>query len=417
MTLSINNKRPLQLFEGFGVEMEYMIVDRDNLNILPITDQVLEKTAGKIINEISRNGTAWSNELVLHVIEIKTDGPASTLDGLSAAFNQQVKDIEEILTGFNARLMPGAIHPWMNPYKEIKLWPHEYNPIYEAYNRIFDCRGHGWANLQCTHLNLPFHGDEEFGKLHAALRVITPLIPALAASSPIADSEKKPFLDYRMEKYRTNSIRIPSITGKIVPEPVFTKMDYHEQILKKMYRDITPFDPDGILQDEWLNSRGLMSRWDRNAIEIRVIDIQEYPGADVAILEWIVNLARTMVAETWCALSQQKSWHEDELFKILMDIVKDGERAKIKNKKYLSLFGMSKESATSGELCGFIFNQLRQEYTFSKESKLCLEVIFEEGPLARRILNSLPSSFNERDLFTTYNRLSDCLRDGTSFTP
>jgi glutamate---cysteine ligase / carboxylate-amine ligase len=267
--VQINPKCPLSLFEGYGVEMEYMIVDRDTLNVLPVSDRLLEAVAGTIVNEYSLNGMAWSNELVLHIIEVKTDGPAMHTEELGKAFQEQVSVIEQILGRFGARLMPGAIHPWMDPFFEVKLWPHEQNRIYEAYNRIFDCRGHGWANVQSTHLNLPFNGDEQFGKLHAATRLVLPLIPAVAASSPIADAERKPFLDYRMEMYRTNSLRIPSITGKMIPERVFTKAGYDLEIFQRIYRDIAPFDPKGILQEEWLNSRGAMSRWDRQTIEIR----------------------------------------------------------------------------------------------------------------------------------------------------
>jgi glutamate---cysteine ligase / carboxylate-amine ligase len=417
MKVGINQTRPLKLFQGYGVEMEYMIVDMETLNVLPITDRVLEKVAGKIVNEVSQDGTAWSNELVLHVIEIKTDGPAQTLAGLGDAFQHQVNEIETILSQFNARLMPGAIHPWMDPYSEVKLWPHEYNPIYESYNRIFDCRGHGWANVQSTHLNLPFYGDDEFKKLHAAVRLILPLIPALAACSPIADGEKKPWLNFRMEAYRTNSLKIPSITGKIVPERVYSEADYREQIFETMYRDIAPYDKDGILQDEWLNSRGAMSRWDRNAIEIRVIDIQEYPQADIAILEWIVNLTKALVAEKFCSIENQMICHEDDLYHILVDVIRDGEKAEIVNKEYLSLFGLSKSKYTSGELCRFIYKELIPDYEFSQESKSVLELIFEEGPLGRRILNALPDQFTKKELFKVYRQLSDCLRNGKAFVP
>jgi glutamate---cysteine ligase / carboxylate-amine ligase len=417
MSVDINRTRPLHLFEGYGVEMEYMIVDAGSLNLLPVTDRVLETAAGKITNEISRNGTAWSNELVLHVIEIKTDGPAKSLNGLGEAFAEQITGIENILQKFDARLMPGAMHPWMDPFAGVKLWPHEYNPIYEAYNRIFDCRGHGWANVQSTHLNLPFCGDEEFEKLHAALRILLPLIPALAASSPIADGEQKPFLDYRMEMYRINSLKIPSITGKIVPERVYSEADYREQVFDRMYRDISPHDPDGILQDEWLNSRGAMSRWDRNAIEIRVIDIQEFPAADIAILEWTVNLAKSLVTGNWCSLDEQKSWHEDDLYTILMDVVKEGEKAEISSRDYLELFGVKEEHLSAGELCRHIFNRLCDEHQFQVESEKHLTLIFEEGPLARRMLNSLPTSFTKNDLFNTWMRLCNCLRNDEPFTP
>lgn len=417
MILEINRNRPLHLFEGYGVEMEYMIVDKESLDVLPISDRLLERTAGKIVNEVSRHGMAWSNELALHVIEIKTDGPATSLQGLGEIFQQEVLMMDRALKQFNARLMPGSMHPWMDPYSESKLWPHEYNPIYEAYDRIFNCSGHGWANLQSTHLNLPFFGDEEFAKLHAAVRVILPLLPALAASSPIADGKRQDFLNFRMEKYRTNSIRIPSVTGFIVPEPVFTREEYEEKILKKMYRDIAPFDPDSILQEEWLNSRGAMSRWDRNAIEIRVIDIQEHPKADIAILEWTAALARVLVNEDWCSTDTQKSWTEQELYSILVNTVKDGERAVINDQKFLSLFDISSKEMSAGELCAHIEDELYSAGYISEESHKFLQIIFDQGPLARRILNTLPDPFTIEDLFRVYEQLSDCLRNGQSFLP
>jgi gamma-glutamyl:cysteine ligase YbdK (ATP-grasp superfamily) len=413
----IVTKRPLHLFDGYGVEMEYMIVDNTSLDLAPASDRILTNADGHVVNEITRNAMAWSNELVLHVIEVKTNGPVSGFNGLGAEFRQQIAGIEARLKSMNMRLMPGAMHPWMDPFTEVKLWPHEYNPIYEAYNRIFDCRGHGWANLQSTHLNLPFHGDREFEKLHAALRLILPLIPAMAASSPIADGETKPFLDYRMEMYRTNSFKIPSIPGRIVPEQVFTRKDYQTLILDTMYRDIAPYDPEGILQDEWLNSRGAMSRWDRGAIEVRVIDIQEHPVVDIAILEWIVNLAKHLVAEGFCSIEEQKSWHEDDLYGLLQSTMEDGERAMISNPDFIRLFGLQKESLLAGDLCKHIYTELLDTYTFTNESKEILSLIFEEGPLGRRILNSLPESFKPQQLHAVYEQLCDCLRDGTSFVP
>ncbi len=414
--MQIQKKRPLHLFEGYGIEMEYIIVDQSNLNVLPISDKLLEKAAGKILSEHERGAMAWSNELVLHLIEIKTNGPAKSLEGAADSFQNEVTEIEKILTEFDARLMPGAIHPWMDPFK-VKLWPHEFNPVYEAYNRIFDCRGHGWANVQSTHLNLPFHGDDDFEKLHAAVRLVLPLIPALASSSPIADSEIKPFLDFRMEKYRTNSIRIPSVTGKIIPEQVFNHEEYQTKIFNRMYHDIAPFDPDGILQDEWLNSRGAMSRWDRETIEIRVIDIQENPAADLAILEWIINLTKALVDEKWISREHQKKWPEDSLYDILMNVVQEGEQAIITNSNYLSLFGLHQGKITARELSIHIYESLKADYSFSENGSNHLELIFKEGPLARRILDALPENFDHDDLFDVYQTLCDCLKNGTPFLP
>ena len=69
----------------------------------------------------------------------------------------------------------------------MRLWPHENREVYDAFDRIFSCKGHGWANLQSMHINLPFADDAEFGRLHAAIRFLMPLMPGLTASSPVMD--------------------------------------------------------------------------------------------------------------------------------------------------------------------------------------------------------------------------------------
>ncbi len=394
-----------------------MIVERDTLDVLPVSDRLLSFIAGEIVTEYSRGSFAWCNELVLHVIEIKTDGPATDLSGLGPEFRQEITEVNDKLAQVNARLMPSAMHPWMDPFTEMKLWPHEYNPIYDTYNRIFDCRGHGWANLQSTHLNLPFNGDAEFGKLYAALRIITPLLPALSASSPVADMDKKPFLDYRMEVYRTNSSRIPSISGLIIPEAVYTKADYYSRIFNPMYRDISSLDPEGILQHEWLNSRGVMARFDRGAIEIRVMDVQECPQADIAILQLFVAVTKLLADEHWSSLAEQMKWHEKDLYEVLMSVVKDGERARITNQEYLRLFGITQTELQAGDLWQHLFDTASVSGLIDHESGEVLQIIFSHGTLARRILQALPEVFTRIDLKRVYGSLCDCLQEGRMYLP
>ncbi|MGW8186987.1 MAG: glutamate-cysteine ligase family protein, partial [Desulfobacterales bacterium] len=172
------NVTALHLFEAIGLELEYMIVDKRSLSVLPIADKILAAVAGQIVSEVEVGALSWSNELVLHVIELKTNGPAVSLTGLGEEFGRHVKKINAILNRMGGRLMPTACHPWMNPLTETVLWPHDYSPVYEAYDRIFGCRGHGWSNLQSTHINLPFDGDDEFATLHAAIRLLLPIMPA-----------------------------------------------------------------------------------------------------------------------------------------------------------------------------------------------------------------------------------------------
>ena len=177
----------LGLFEGFGIEIEYAIVDAASLDVRPIADALLAAEAGELTGDVLRGRMAWSNELARHVIEVKTTEPEPGLAGLAELFAGEVRRVESRLAPLGARLMPTGMHPWMDPAREFAVWPHGERTIYDAFDRIFDCRGHGWANLQSAHLNLPFDGDDEFGRLHGAIRALLPLLPALAASSPFVE--------------------------------------------------------------------------------------------------------------------------------------------------------------------------------------------------------------------------------------
>lgn len=408
----------LHLFEGFGVELEYMIVNKDSLKVLPVTDKVLKDFSGTFIDEIENGNINWSNELALHVIELKTNGPANTLQDLADSFSENVKKINSILESYGGQLLPTAMHPFMDPYSEMKLWPHERNEIYEKYNSIFDCRGHGWANLQSVHLNLPFGNDSEFEKLHAAIRIILPLLPAVAASSPIKDGFFTGIKDTRLEVYQNNQKRIPSIAGMVIPEPVFSEKDYQEQILQKNYRDIAPYDPDGILQDEWLNSRGAIARFQRNAIEIRVLDIQECPAADIAILKLIISILKELVNEKWSSLEDQKSWTVVRLYQILRETIKDAENAIITDEDFLSLFGFPGKSAKASDLWIYFYEQaLEAGNNFSAIENEALNLVFNQGTLSTRISNTIGKTIEKENLIAVYKDLADCLAFNTLFKP
>ena len=65
---------------AFGVELEYMIVDARSLDVLPVTDRVLYAVAGEYLSEFELGSISWSNELALHLIELKTGRPAVRLE-------------------------------------------------------------------------------------------------------------------------------------------------------------------------------------------------------------------------------------------------------------------------------------------------------------------------------------------------
>ena len=407
----------LHLFEGYGIEMEYMIVDAGDLSILPAADRILSAAAGEIVSEVARGEIAWSNELVLHVIELKTNGPAGRLAGLAARFQESVREINDILAPMDGRLMPTAAHPWMDPIRDTRLWPHQYSPIYAAYDRIFGCRGHGWSNLQSVHVNLPFFDDAELGRLHAAIRLVLPIMPALTASSPILDGAQTPYLDARMEVYRHNSARIPSVTGRVIPEPVYDRATYEKEILAPMYRDVAPLDPEGVLQEEFLNARGAIARFERNTIEIRVLDIGECPMVDLAAAGLIISAIRGLVDEQWQDWEAQKGWPVAPLANILPAVIRDADRAVLANPDYLRLFGYpAAPPCTVGDLWAHIRESCRADVDMDPEGNAALDLILSRGPLARRILGTLAGDFRRERLAEVYGELCGCLADGRLFT-
>lgn len=410
-------KTPLSAFSGYGIELEYMIVDRDTLSVLPVADQLLHSLSGQWVSEVRSDKLAWSNEIVLHLIELKNANPESCLDTLPPLFQNEVKRINAQLESMHARLMPSGMHPWMNPAVETQLWPHDNADIYRAYDRIFDCRRHGWANLQSMHFNLPFADDMEFCRLHAAIRLVLPILPALTASSPVASGRYSGFMDFRMENYRTHQIKIPASMGKVIPDTVISRDTYQKKILKSMYREIRNHDPDGILQHEWLNVRGAVARFDRNAIEIRVMDVQECPYADLAVAVVVLNTIKALYDQKTSILTQQQAISTDSLARILRDCVRDAEQAMIIDRDYLELFGFTAGDCEAGEFWSHLFTTLIPAETRQSDIwKTAFATLLEQGPLARRILRALRYDFSRENLAVVYRELCDCLDDGRMFT-
>ncbi len=404
--------RAYRLFDVFGVEVEYMVVDSQTLEVSPQVDHALEALA-----EISPSGTPvvgpieWSNELVAHVVEAKCAEPSATIAALRPHWNRAVAVLDAVLEPLEACLLPSAVHPWMNPKTDARLWPHEGHEIYAEYDRIFGCVTHGWTNLQSVHLNLPFGDDEEFGRLHAAVRLALPLIPALAAASPYLDGAFTGLMDARMEAYRVNSAKIPSMTGPLIPEPVFTEEAYRELILGRIYAETAPHDPKGILRDEWANARGAIARFDRRAIEIRVIDSQESPQADLAIAEAVATLVRLLAEERFVPAGQQKRWDTRRLRDLFFDAVRGAELENVRDVDYAGLFGLSAPVTFGG-----IWRHLLSLPEFQNSSFRSFHRHYlEQGSLARRLVARAGLAPSRVALASNLRALRQCLHADTLF--
>ena len=369
-----------KLWQRYGIEMEYMIVDRDTLDVLPRADVPLGKDKnGEQLSDVEHGPIGLSNELVSHVLEFKCAEPVDSLKHLGKTFHHEILKANESLKSINAMLLPTAAHPFMDP-AVMQLWPYDCLDIYQAYDRIFNCKGHGWANLQSTHINLSFNGDEEFGKLHAAIRALLPLIPAIAASSPFLDSKYCGFLDGRIETYRHNQEKIPSITGKVIPEAVFTYKDY-----------------------------GAIARFDRGAVEIRLVDIQECPDADIAIAEWEVAVLKGLAEGAFASETEIRALDTDALAKILLDTTHAAEKTVISDRDYLKIWRFDANEITAGELIQKITDRVKAK--ISSHSQELLQKMFKRGTLASTLVKNVGANPDHDDFVYEYGKLAHCLAE------
>lgn len=457
-----------KIWERFGVEMELMIVDKDTLQVLPRADIPLGKDKdGNQLSDIAFDDIGLSNELASHVLEFKCANPKSTFDGLGKHFFHEIRRANKKLEKINAVLLPSAAHPFMNP-AEMQLWPYDCNEIYETYDRIFNCKGHGWANLQSTHLNLSFDGDSEFASLHAAIRLLLPLIPAIAASSPYLDGKYTGFKDARIEVYRHNQDKVPEITGQVIPEQAYSYDEYNKQIFDKVKKAIAPHDPVHLLNHYFLNSRGAIARFDRGAIEIRLVDIQECPNADIAIAEMeiatlkaIVNgkflttaqsITATNVQSTTATNAQSseatqeaknepfsnakrtipatmkeyckflQDFDTSKLAEILTRTTKDAEDSIIDWTEFLAVFGMDPANGTNSlkdsqtgkaygvkasDIWKHIYDIVKNDLT--EVSQNVMEKMLARGTIATALYKALGDAPAHDSFITEYKKLANCL--------
>lgn len=399
------------LFSVLGIEIEYMLVDKDSLDIQPKSDLILKALAGEQVNEVALGDIALSNELVMHVLELKTNGPKAPGPAIAQGFQQAIDGLQPLLAQHNLELLPSGAHPWMDPLTETRRWPHGNQAVYSQYDSIFNCKGHGWANLQCMHVNMPFANDEEFSHLHNAIRLILPLLPALAASTPFLDGQKTGLKDSRLYFYGQNQQRIPAISGDIIPEFIQSEAQYQQAILEPMYQAISRYDPEGILQHEWLNSRAAIPKFGPKAIEIRILDPQECVQADLAIALVIQAILKNWQGDPGYYLDHPCD--SQRLRRVYEAAIKEGLALSIDDAELCAQWQLPKRKMTGRALWSKLIERVSTE--LDSLSQTTLEYILSQGNLSERLLAACGHDHSKPTLTRLYRQLAYCLRTNQLF--
>jgi hypothetical protein len=193
------------------------------------------------------------------------------------------------------------------------------------------------------------------------------------------------------------------VTGRVVPEVVMSAADYQTVVLDPIRRDVAPHDVEGILDAEWVNARGAIVRFVRDSIEIRVLDIQETPAADLAIAAIAVEAVRLLTDEAFGTLPEQEALQMDDLESVLNFAIDDGDGPV--TGALAKCFG-----AHRAETVMDVWRHIADVVDVDEHARP-LEHIFRHGCLANRILAAVET----RPLEAVYRDLCDALVSGRMF--
>ncbi len=371
------------------------------------------------MQELLLSDVAFSNEMIEHHIEIRSVEPVRDFSGLHQRLHRGLQKFNDLLQRLGATLLPGGMHPFLNPETDTCLWDEQESEKFNLYHKIFNSRRHGCANIQSTRLILPYADETEFVTLHNAARLVLPLVPALAAASPICDSIVQSSADTRLLFYSSFHEKFNSIGGDIIPESSHNISDYKQNVLQPITNTIKAADPEGLLTAEWLNARGIVPRFDRHYLELRLVDTQESVFASCAVAALITKTIHYLTLDEQTLIAAQ-AFPTETLVSLYHNAITSGEQTEIRNLEYLRLFNMY-----GGHLSALEFWQGMIERTRITEQLPEYADFFKlysrEGTMSSRLLKKFNlkrgETLNENKLKKICRELARCLQSNSLLEP
>jgi len=377
----------------------------EELSALPIVDKIIKDFHGRVVNFVELPRFTFGKEIQLHVMEIKPNMPFRSPENFEETMHAAVLTLADFLESkYRAHLLGAGMHPLLK-LEETGVWPHRHKKIYQAYSKVFNLNQHGWLNIQSFQLNIPYSNEKSAIFMHNMLAEICAYLPAISASSPIYEGKFGENVDNRLHFYMLNQKEVSSVTGDVIPEYVSSFKQYEKEVIERYSLDLAHAGVDEcLLYNDWVNSRGVIFRFDRKAIEIRVMDEQECVKSDVALSCFIRAVLRGLMRETVEFLP-----HEI-LVKDFNSVVVDGLNAKV----------LHPHGSTARRVCQYFFKIAWENAT--EEEKKYLPIIqkrIECGSLSEiireRILRKAQKTDFREAIINIYLRLIKNLTDNQPY--
>jgi len=357
-----------------------------------------------MVNFIELPNFTFGKEMQLHVMEIKANQPFKLPSEFEETMHAAVISLSGIVEKYGASLLGAGMHPLMG-LKDTAVWSHYHRKIYHEYSKIFNLNQHGWLNIQSFHLNLPYQKEADAIRIHNQLANLCAYLPAISASSPIFEGKNGPDQDNRLQFYKVNQKEVPSVTGNVIPEYTSSFSAYKRDVIEQYSMDLAKAGADKtLLHQEWVNSRGVIFRFDRSALEVRVMDEQECVKSDVALACFVRAALRGLIA------SNAELLPHDVLVKDFNSVIANGINVKVS----------SPNGKTARQVCQNYLN-LANENAIEDEKKYLwlIKRRIDEGCLSELIRARVSRRAEKTDfhqaIIDVYSTLIKCLQDNQPY--
>lgn len=395
------------LLLGFQLELAFALVGRTSLDPLPLADELLTELCGERVRELDVGDMHVANRGPRHALFLASRERLQGIAHAREALTTGLATLSESCARVEGRLLPTGMHPWLSP-ERAQPWPHGGDHRDKALIKMAGQARHGWANHNRLRLSLPFADDKSFREIFACLRFASPLLPALAASSPFFEGRRGPAMNCRL------AARRDFLDGaEMVPRAYQSRAAYQAEFLRPSQERIAGLDPR--LRPEDVSGHLLHADFAAGLIHIDAFDVQECLDADLALCAFTAACTGWLMHQTGTA---RQPWPAARISELLDKSVLGAEHAVIRDRSYLELFHFPERGACRfDELLQYLIEEALVD---DPAIQTCADTlrIMARASLATRMLRTLQASdepFTWEELFNLYRKLVACSEENAVY--
>jgi carboxylate-amine ligase len=226
-TQTFNGSRAFTL----GVELEFQLVDRSTLDLVPRVNSILEALVPEGSDRIAP-------EFLQSIVELQT-GVCDTVHDVAADLSRFIHLVEDVAVTEDCYLYSTSLHPFADPFAQVLSKGERYQRIMDELQlvgRQFITQG------MHVHVGMP-DGDTAI-KVCDIMQPYLPILLALSSSSPFFRGQDTGFQSYRTKLFEV--LPLAGIVGYLGDWQGFTEevtnLHAHQAIerLKDLWWDVRP---------------------------------------------------------------------------------------------------------------------------------------------------------------------------------